>query len=268
MFDVASVIPPNAVLAVGIFAGAFVAGFAGFGLAAAAGAFLLHVIDPRTAVPLMMLCSVAAQAMGLIHLRKTLIFKPAAPFICGGLAGLPVALVLFQSTDSDTFRTAFGLFLVLYSIWAISRQLSRRHPALFPSQTSAVMGSSAPPRSSLADAFPRPVVGFFAGIVGGMTAMPGALVSVWADSKGLGKNEQRSLVQPFILVMQLSALAMMLVTPDLLSPELLELSLLSVVPLGLGTAFGLYCFGRVDAEVFRFVVLAIVLASGAGLVTG
>lgn len=267
MYDVTSVMTPSAVLAIGIFAGAFVAGFAGFGLAAAAGAFLLHAIDPKTAVPLMMLCSVAAQAAGLIHLRKTLVFKPAAPFILGGLAGLPVALVLFRSMDSDTFRTAFGLFLVFYSLWAISRQLSMRRPALFQRWRSASLGPATSSRSNSADRFPRPVVGFFAGIIGGMTAMPGALVSVWADSRGLGKIEQRSLVQPFILVMQMSALAMMLATPGLLGPELLELSLLSVVPLGFGTVLGLYCFGRVDAEIFRFAVLAIILVSGAGLVT-
>ena len=46
MLDVLEITSP-AILAAGVFAGSFVAGFAGFGLAAAAGAILLHVYTRR-----------------------------------------------------------------------------------------------------------------------------------------------------------------------------------------------------------------------------
>ncbi len=61
MLDIHWLSDPTTAVVVGIFFGAFTAGFAGFGLAAVAGAFLLHVMAPKVAVPLMMLCSVAAQ---------------------------------------------------------------------------------------------------------------------------------------------------------------------------------------------------------------
>lgn len=95
-----------------VFFGGFVAGFAGVGLAAAAGAFLLHVLSPLLAVPLMMICSVVVQLAGMIHLRAQLDLRAAGPFILGGLFGVPVAISIFYRIDAATFRTLFGLFLI------------------------------------------------------------------------------------------------------------------------------------------------------------
>lgn len=264
MLDLVITSPSLIVLLVGVFAGAFVAGFAGFGLAAAAGAFLLHVIDPKTAVPLMMMCSVLAQSAGLIYLRKTLVLAPALPFIAGGFLGLPVAIALFRTVDTDTFRFTFGMFLVLYAAWSLSRQLPLLRPNLATSPS--VPLHAAHPDSHWRSHGARPVIGFFAGIVGGLTAMPGALLSVWADATAMSKIEQRSFVQPFILIMQIGALAMLFATPGAIDRDLLSPLLLSLPPLVLGAGLGLFFFGRADATMFRTVVLVIVLLSGLGLV--
>src|SRR5439155_3118286 len=54
------------------------------------------------------------------------------------------------------------------------------------------------------------LVGFGGGLVGGLTAMPGALPAIWCDIHGFQKNQQRGLVQPYIAIMQCFALALML----------------------------------------------------------
>ena len=41
------------------------------------------------------------------------------------------------------------------------------------------------------------------GFGGGLTAMPGALPTIWCDMHGFSKNQQRGLVQPFIAAMQI-----------------------------------------------------------------
>src|SRR4029077_6452129 len=63
---------PQLFVALGIFAGAVVSGFTGFAFSAVAGAVLLHVMPPREAVPLMMVCSVLVQSMSLVSLRPPL----------------------------------------------------------------------------------------------------------------------------------------------------------------------------------------------------
>jgi hypothetical protein len=50
------------------------------------------------------------------------------------------------------------------------------------------------------------VVGFAGGLMGGLTAMPGALPNIWRDVRGLSTVERRGPVQPFVMVMQVPAL--------------------------------------------------------------
>ena len=68
-----SLIDPNAflVVSIGVFAGAVVSGLVGFAFSAVAGAFLLHVLPPLEAVPLMMACSIVTQGIPLVALRGT-----------------------------------------------------------------------------------------------------------------------------------------------------------------------------------------------------
>jgi len=43
------------------------------------------------------------------------------------------------------------------------------------------------------------LVGFAGGLVGGLTAMSGAVPTLWCDLHGLSQLEQRGIVQPFML---------------------------------------------------------------------
>ena len=51
------------------------------------------------------------------------------------------------------------------------------------------------------------VAGFAGGITGGATAMPGAIPTIWCNLKGLSKIQQRAVIQPFILLMQIATMA-------------------------------------------------------------
>ena len=265
-------VSPELIVPLGAFLGAFVAGFAGFGLAAAAGAVLLHALPAHQAVPLMMLCSVATQSAGMLWLRRALVLRPAAPLILGGVLGVLVALPVLARTEGALLRDIFGVFLVCYALHALSRSRPLRRLAPWLAR-SAAPAQIVPPAATALAATDRPATrararaGGLAGFVGGLTAMPGAVVSVWADAHALPKSETRTLLQPFILVMQLVALTMMLAIPGLLTRELLDLALLAAPGVVAGTALGLVLYGRASAETFRTAVLAIIATSGLGLLT-
>ena len=270
MLDLSEITSP-AVLAAGVFVGSFVAGFAGFGLAAAAGAVLLHVHEPSTAIPLMMVCSVVAQTVGLVTLRKAIDWRSSLPFVLGGVAGVPLALAVFHRIDADTFRLGFGLFLVAYAGQALLLHAIVRRTRLqaLPAGSVASIAGPPPPAAARAGGAASVVpvaVGFGAGFVGGLTAMPGALVSVWCDLQPRSKENRRGVIQPFILAMQLLALVMMATSGALFQPALMVATAFALPFVAAGTALGLHLYGRIDSGSFRLVVLAIVLASGAGLV--
>lgn len=257
------------VVCTGVFLGGFVAGFAGFGLAAAAGAFLLHVLEPKHAVPLMMICSVYAQCAGLAYLRKSMNAGWALPFIGGGLAGVPIAVMVLAEIEAGALRAGFGAFLIAYSTWALLSLygITQRFSVRRTASASEIRAAHAAPSAPGPTVRDKVVVGLFAGLIGGLTAMPGALLSIWSDARQLSKAEQRAFVQPFILAMQLTALALMLTTPDLLTREVLSLLYISALPLLVGTFLSLYFYGRANAATFRLCVLAIVFASGCGLIS-
>jgi uncharacterized membrane protein YfcA len=241
-FDPASYL----ILSASVFAGAVVSGLIGFAFSAVAGAILLHVLPPTEAVPLMMACSLVVQAVSLVALRGSVKWRGNPVLIAGGVLGIVPALYLLHHIDARTFRTGFGAFLAIYAGYMLFR------PAI------AYVGAT-PGR--LRDA----MVGFGGGLVGGLTAMPGALPAIWCDLRGMPKDQQRGLVQPYITVMQVLALALMLSRNGVSSKALVDLTV-SLPALAAGAALGVVMFGRVDDARFRAIVLVVLLVAGVLLV--
>jgi uncharacterized membrane protein YfcA len=232
-------------LSVAVFLGAFVSGFAGFAFSAVAGGILRHTLLPMEAVPLMMACSVGVQATNLWALRREIQWKESLVLVLGGVLGVPISVWLLQTTDARTFRDVFGLVVALYAGYMLLR------PSLAHLQ---LMNRS---RNAL--------VGFGGGLIGGLTAMPGALPKIWCDMHGVPKNRQRGLVQPFIAAMQIFAIALMLIHHDLSSSVLTNL-LLSIPALIAGSLLGILAFRTVSERIFRRIILVVLLVSGLLLV--
>ncbi|WFU18584.1 sulfite exporter TauE/SafE family protein [Bradyrhizobium sp. CB3481] len=232
-------------LCFGVFVGAFVSGLAGFAFSAVAGVFVLHVRTPTEAVPLMMACSIVVQGVSLGILRNRMIWQDSFAFVVGGVLGIPPALYLLQRVETGIFRIGFGIFLAAYAAYMLFR------PAVALLQQA---------QSRRRDA----MVGFAGGFIGGLTAMPGALPTIWCDLRGLPKNQQRGLVQPFIAMMQLSALLFMMFR-GVIPADMVTDFMISLPPLLAGTAAGIVMFGRVNELAFRRVILIILLVAGLGL---
>ena len=91
--------------------------------------------------------------------------------------------------------------------------------------------------------------------------MPGAIHAIWCDLRGLAKDRQRGLVQPYITAMQIAALAF-LAAQHGISADLSSSVLHSLAPLGAGAMLGLALFGRVSDSQFRRVLLSALLVCG------
>jgi uncharacterized membrane protein YfcA len=228
-------------LSVAVFYGAFVSGLAGFAFSAVAGGILLRVLEPMDAIPLMMACSVGVQATNLWALRKSIDWKQSRMLVFGGLLGVPIAVWLLQHADTRIFREGFGVMIAVYAAYMLFRpgltylqQMNERRNAL---------------------------IGFGGGLVGGLTAMPGAIPTIWCDIHGMPKAQQRGVVQPFIAAMQVFALALLLIQHDLSSRVFIDLAL-SIPALLAGSTLGMLAFRYVKEQTFRRIILSLLMASG------
>jgi uncharacterized protein len=232
-----------AALATAVFLGGVVSGFSGFAFSAAAGAILLHIFEPIAAVPLMMFCSIASQTMSLITVHRLIRWREVAPLLIGGIAGAAVAVPFLAAIEPRPFRIGFGVCLASYALYMLMRRRVGVPIHAAPSATHAV-------------------VGFTAGVVGGLTAMPGALVVVWCELHGLSKESQRALVQPFIIAVQVFAIGLLCFQPGAIGLDLFQRLAVALPAVGLGTFIGTTMFAKVNDRIFRCCALFIILASG------
>ena len=232
---------------VAVFLGGIVSGFAGFAFSAVAGAILLHFLAPMLAVPLMMSCTIVSQLTTLAALRRFIDWREAVPMIVGGVAGLPLGLGLLVLAQPDSYRIAFGACLVGYALYMLIKR---------PSWSFA---SVAGPRLNSA-------VGFAGGLVGGFTAMPGALPVIWCELRGVSRERQRGMVQPFILGMQVLAMVVLAASSSVASDQVWHYTLLALPPLAAGVFIGFLLFGRINQERFRAVILWLLVISGLSMV--
>ena len=226
-----------------IFAGSLCAGLAGFAFSAITGAILFHLVAPINAVPLLLACSITTQLFSISKLWHTMQWRQCFPYLAGGFAGIPIGAELLKTFDAHIFAAGFGFLLICYSLY----MLLRPHIVL--------RGGGR---------YVEVAAGFAGGITGGATAFPGAIPTLWCSLRGLSKMEQRGIVQPFILLMQIATLVYFSKL-GILASATMTTYLWCAPAVVLGTWLGLQLFNRIDDKRFRQIVLLFLMISGATL---
>jgi uncharacterized membrane protein YfcA len=231
---------------------AMMSGLSGFGFSAI-GALCLWLLPPKLGVPLLMSLSAANQLMSLGQLKADL--KPLrewwpdgpGPYLAGGFIGVPAGLAILHSLPTPTLMAIFGGFLIIYAAYSMLKPEGLHICA----------------RSSwLASA----LVGLAGGVIGGFTAFPGATVVVWSGLRRLPKRESRSIVQPYILGMQLVSLAMLAVKrPETFDGTYWALLVITVPIVLPCTLLGVNLYKSLSDVNFRRVTFMLLGTSGLGL---
>jgi uncharacterized membrane protein YfcA len=232
-----------AAVALVVFGAALVSSIAGFAFSALAGAALLYLLqDPVRTVAVLVCCSIAIHAYCAWSVRRHLEWRTLVPFLASGALTVPLGVWLLARMPADTFAAGLGAFLLAYGAYmALSRG-------------GWSMRASVPRDAT---------VGALGGLLAGLAGFPGAAVTVWSGLRGMGKDEQRALCQPFILLMQMEALLLVgAVRPAALPAETFCLYL----PLAfLGAGAGVRLLQRMSSAQFDLVVRALLVVSGIAL---
>jgi hypothetical protein len=237
--------PPEwVVLALIVFLAATVSSMVGFAFSALAGAMILHVVSDRfEAVQIMMIASIGIQALSVAKLAGSIRWARCAPFIVGGMVATPLGALLLVSFQPGAYVPAMGAALAAYGLYRLLRR-----PTLVKRD-----------RGRAADV----LIGALGGITGPLAALPGAWLTLWCGTRGWDKVEQRSVYQPYILIMQLVGFAAVgLLQPQgTLSPALFYYAL----PACAGAMIGLRVFHALTDVQFQRLINGALVVSGAVL---
>lgn len=228
----------------GAFAGGFVNGLTGFGTGMTALVLWLHVMPALVAAPLVVAASIVAQLQTLPSIWHAIDVRRLLPFVIGGLAGIPIGTWVLVSVPVGQLKFWLGLFIATYCAIMLAARLQ-------PVVTWGGRGADG-------------VIGFFAGILGGIAGLSGPLPTIWASLRGWGKDQRRAVFQGFnltVLVVSLAAHGF----AGLLTAELGRVLLIALPGTLVGAFLGQRLYRRLDGQRYDRVVLAILLVAGCAL---
>lgn len=233
------------IVLLGALAAGLVAGLTGFGTGITAMGIWLYAISPSVAASLVIVCSVVSQVQTFPMIWRAIEPRRVLPFIVPGLVGVPIGTRLLAHIDPKTFKIGVGLFLLVYSSYMLFSRL----------RMASAWGGR------VADGF----IGFWGGILGGLTGFSGVLPIVWTDVRGWAKDERRSVLQAFNLSILLAALLAHGAT-GLLTKEV-GWAIMAALPGTItGAWFGASAYQRLNNSHFQDIVLGFLFVSGSVLI--
>jgi uncharacterized protein len=227
------------------FAGAFVAGLSGFAFGLIAASIWLYILTPLQSATLIIAFGLIVQGYSVWKLRSSLDWRKLLPFVIGAAVGVPVGVTILTWANPSYVRIGVGVFLILYSLYALFR------PAIPPVTAGGATADAG--------------VGFLNGVLGGLTGLAGILVTIWSGLRGWPKEMQRTVFQPVAVAIFLMS-ALWIGARGAITADIAKLFVVGLPALLAGSWLGLKLFGRLNEAAFRKVVLGLLLISGVALV--
>ena len=232
------------ILLSGAFLGAFVQGATGFGSGLLINAFWLHIMEPTHAIPLNVVTSLFISGVPIYKLRKKLDFSNLKQFAIFGVVGIPIGMYLLVISDPSKLKFSIGILLVIYALLMLK----------ISSFSINVNNKSI-----------NNLVGFISGVIGGLTALLGIIPVAWFSVQRLPKNTKRGTYEPFIFITSIAAI-ISFAFAGLYKIEMI-FDLLKIIPaLLVGSWLGIKIYNKINDNLFRKVVLGLILLSGLFLV--
>ena len=234
---------PVAIILIGAACAGFVQGLSGFGFSLTALSFWVWVLPPQLAAVLSVFGALSGQLLAAFTVRRGFDIRTVAPFLVGGLLGLPLGLWLLPRIDAVMFRAFVGALLAL---WCPIMLFSGKLPRVAGGRVGRI-------GDGLAGA-----IGGGMGPLGGFT---GAVPTLWCTLRRFERDTQRAVIQNFNLAVLAVTMASYLVAGQVTRPMLPLLALVAPALL-VPALLGMRLYTRISPSAFRNVVLGLLTLSG------
>ena len=228
-----------------IFLAVFVQSSTGFGFALVSMPLLVGFLGIQVSAPLVALLASVSEIFILMRYRHSLNLRVVVQLTVAAVIAIPLGVIALRHIDAAVVTTALGVLLVGYAVYAL---FSPRLPQL----------------SGHIWAYG---FGFIAGLLGGAYNTPGPPVIIFGNCRGWPPNEFKGNLQGFFLVNSFVVVAVHAFSGNFNS-GVWENALLAVPGLIAGLIAGFLLSKRINADLFRKIVLVLLLVLGLRLIIG
>jgi len=233
--------PDMGLLILGAVLGGLVNGLSGFGFAIMALGVWLLFLPPALAGPLVVISIIGSNLQALPKIWPHINLRHTAPFVAGGLVGVPIGVALLGVVAVDMFK---GFVAVVILVFLAMMLIFGKHIRL----------------SAKAERF-NPVIGLIGGTMSGLAGLTGVAPTIWATLLRWDKPTKRGIFQSYNLSMvALSLLA--LLWAGYLTPAFWRLAMIAVPVSAISAWVGVRIYFRLGEAQFHGMVMAILGASG------
>jgi len=226
---------------VGAVVAGFVQGLSGFAFSMVAMSFWVWGIEPRVAAVMAVFGSLTGQLVAVFSVRRRLSFSVLAPFLAGGLCGIPLGIFILPHLNPHLFKLVIGTVLVT---WCPVMLFAKRLPRITAGGRTA-----------------DGLVGAVGGVMGGLGGFTGAVPTLWCSLRGLGKEQQRAIIQNFNLATLAVTMAGYAAT-GAVTRDILPLMPVVAIALLIPALLGARVYVGLSEVAFRNVVLSLLSLSG------
>jgi uncharacterized membrane protein YfcA len=217
----------------------------GFGFALMAMPLVTFVLGVRTAAPLVALMGLTLYTINIIRYHASVIWQEVLQLGIAAAIGVPVGIWALANVNESVVKTFLGLILVAYAIYSWTRPVVRR----LPGRQWAWLA------------------GFLSGCLSGAYNMPGPPLIVYSSLQEWSRNEFRAVLQTLFFISSVLTVGLHFIAQHV-TVQVLTLYAFSAPALFMGVVVGARLDPRVNKELYRAMVTAMILILGVSLILG
>jgi len=222
-----------------IFLAGLTKGLTSFGFALISVPILLIFLSPKIVIPIALICSIVINIFILVETRKLVDLRRIWILIITSIVGIPIGTYILIVLDIGMLKVLVASIIILLSIflWSgIKKKIKNEKLAFIP-------------------------VGFISGLLNGSTSMGGPPVILLLANQSLEKKIFRANLTTYFIVLNLITLTTFIIG-GLVTEEVIGFVLLFFPALIFGALAGIKLVNKVEEELFKKVVLLIVIFTG------
>jgi uncharacterized membrane protein YfcA len=216
-----------------------VKGLTGFGFALTSLPMLTIFLTPKTAIPLITVCSVFLDGYTFTEARRLVQYKEISPLVVSGIVGMILGTYFLVSLDSAAIKLAIGTVTILFtlaSLMGVNRKISNTKNASIP-------------------------IGLISGVLGGLTSISGPPIVLFFNNQNVEKTIFRANLIAYFFSMYIATVPAYFFG-NLITVDLLGLSVVLVPIMFLGAIIGIRASKKVNEAAFKKITLLLVLFTG------